>query len=94
MAKTEKPETMENQEAAVYDPWKDFRQVYVPKRSRTEQNTLEVGVNNRTYFVPKETFTEVPAPVWEVIQEMLHRQKVMEAEAEAASGDREFALSH
>ena len=37
-----------------YDPWQDMRTVYIPKRSRTEQNTLEVGVNEKTYFVPKE----------------------------------------
>jgi len=77
----------------AYDPWKDMRQVYIPKRSRSEQNTLEVGVNDKTFFVPKDQFVEVPMPLWEVINEMLERQKIMDDEAKKASGQREFALS-
>ena len=61
-----------------YDPWKDMRQVYIPKRTRGEQNTLEVGVNDRTYFIPKEKWVEVPEPVWEVISEMQARQKALD----------------
>lgn len=81
------------QENAPYDPWKDMRQVYVPKMSRGEQDTLQVGVNDKTYFIPKEKFTEVPAPVWEVIMEMLDNRKRMEDEAKKASGIREIAVS-
>ena len=77
---------------APYDPWQDMRQVYVPKRSRSEQNTLEVGVNDKTFFVPKDTFVDVPMPLWEVINEMIDRQKIMEDEARKASGQREFAM--
>ena len=77
----------------AYDPWKDMRPVYIPKRSRSEQNTLEVGVNDKTFFVPKDQFVEVPMPLWEVINEMLERQKIMDDEAKKASGQREFALS-
>ena len=76
-----------------YDPWQDMRQVYIPKRSRSEQNTLEVGVNDKTFFVPKEQFVDVPMPLWEVINEMLDRQKIMEQEAARASGTREYAMS-
>ena len=76
-----------------YDPWKDMRQVYVPKMSRTEQDTLQVGVNDKTYFIPKEKFVEVPAPVWEVIQEMMDRRKIMEDEAKKNSGFREIAVA-
>ena len=61
--------------ANAYDPWKDMRQVYIPKQTRGEQNTLEVGVNDKTYFVPKDKWVEVPAPVWEVVNEMLKRRK-------------------
>ena len=78
---------------AAYDPWQDMRKVYIPKRSRGEQNTLEVGVNNKTYFVPKEQFVEVPMPLWEVVNEMLDRQKIMDQEAARFSGTREFAMT-
>ena len=77
----------------AYDPWRDMRKVYVPKRSRSEQNTLQVGVNDKTYFVPKDQFVEVPMPLWEVINEMLDRQRIMEQEAKKHSGTKEMALS-
>ena len=64
--------------ANTYDPWQDMRQVYIPKQTRGEQSTLEVGVNDKTYFVPKDTWVEVPAPVWEVVNEMLKRRKETE----------------
>ena len=62
----------------VYDPWKDMRTVFIPKRSRGEQSTLEVGVNDKTYFVPKDKTVEVPAPVAEVVNEMLLWQRQYE----------------
>ena len=82
---------LENQSA--YDPWQDMRQVFIPKRSRTEQNTLEVGVNDKTFFIPKDQFVDVPMPLWEVVREMLDAQKTMEEEAKKASGQREFAMT-
>ena len=82
-----------NTNQAEYDPWQDMRKVFIPKRSRGEQNTLEVGVNNKTYFVPKEQMVEVPMPLWEVIMEMLDRQKIMEQEAASAAGTREFVMT-
>ena len=62
----------------AYDPWKDMRTVFVPRMSRGEQATLEVGVNDKTYFVPKDQQVEVPAPVAEVVNEMLFRRKKFE----------------
>ena len=87
-------EAAENEMAeGPYDPWKDMRRVFIPKRSRTEQSTLEVGVNDKTFFLPKEKWVEVPEPIWEVVTEMLKRQRIMEEEARAASGQREFSMS-
>jgi len=80
MAKTaQNTETETVEEMKPYDPWKDMRRVFIPRRSRGEQPTLEVGVNDRTFFVPKDTFTEVPFPVWEVIEEMQHQERVLDA---------------
>lgn len=84
---------MKQEAAKPYDPWQDMRKVFIPKRSRGEQNTLEVGVNNKTYFVPKEQMVEVPMPLWEVIMEMLDRQKIMEQEAAKDAGTREYAMT-
>ena len=77
----------------TYDPWQDMRQIFIPKRSRSEQNTLEVGVNDKTFFIPKDQFVDVPMPLWEVVREMLDAQKTMEQEAQKASGQREFAMT-
>ena len=77
----------------TYDPWQDMRQIFIPKRSRSEQNTLEVGVNDKTFFIPKDQFVDVPMPLWEVVHEMLDAQKTMEEEAKKASGQREFAMT-
>ena len=80
-------------EKRAYDPWQDMRQIFIPKRSRAEQNTLEVGVNDKTFFIPKDQFVDVPMPLWEVVREMLDAQKTMEEEAKKASGQREFAMT-
>lgn len=86
MAKTQETKPRE------YDPWKDMRSVYVPSMSRGEQKTLQVGVNDKTYFVPKDRWVEVPAPVADVVNEMLERRRIMEENAKAASGVHEVAI--
>ena len=78
---------------AVYDPWKDMRTVFVPKISRTEQDTLEVGVNDKTYFIPKDRFIQVPAPVWEVLQGMLDQRRAAEDFAKKNSGEKEHGMA-
>lgn len=89
MAETTKIKT---EAAKPYDPWQDMRHIYIPKMSRTEQNTLVMSVNERTYFLPKEQNIVVPMPLWEVAREMLDARKRMEQEARAASGQREYAV--
>lgn len=64
----------------AYDPWQDMREVYIPHQ-RGEAPTLEVGVNDRTFFVPKGEHVQVPMPLWEVIKGMLDAQKRMDEEA-------------
>lgn len=69
------------EEPKKYDPWQDYRQVYIPL-VRGDKKTQEVGVNDKTYFVPKGKFVDVPLPVAEVVNEMLERQRIMEEEAD------------
>ncbi len=84
--------TEKSVKAARYDPWQDMRHIYIPKMSRTEQNTLVMSVNERTYFLPKEQDIVVPMPLWEVAREMLDARKRMEQEAKAESGNRMYAV--
>lgn len=65
----------------AYDPWQDMRTVYIPY-IRGEKKTQEVGVNDKTYFIPKGRQVEVPEPVWEVVERMLEAQRAAEEEAE------------
>ena len=87
MAKTNDSTEAKNQ---AYDPWQEKREVYIPKRSRGENDTEVVSVNDRTFFVPKDKRIEVPLPVANVVEEMLLRQKIMEDNARKNSGVREF----
>ncbi len=89
-ANTEPIEVKPAENPAEWDPWKIMREVYIPKRSRGEMDTQEVGVNNRTFFVPKDKRVDVPLPVAEVVEEMLRRQKIMEENAKRNSGTHEF----
>lgn len=75
-----------------YDPWKVMRQVFIPKMSRTEQDTQEVGLNNKTYFLPKNKWVEVPEPVAQVVEEMIRAREFMEKKAKAESGVKEYIL--
>ena len=50
-------------------------------------------MNDKTYFIPKDQWVDVPMPLWEVIHGMLDRQKIMEEEAKQASGQHEYPLS-
>lgn len=101
MAKlTKEPEEMQQEneqetalEAAPYDPWQDMRRIYIPRRGMSEQATLEVGVNDRTFFIPKDQYVEVPMPVWEAAHSMMDAERVMNEEAKKASGQREVQLT-
>lgn len=71
-------DTAQDTAPAPYDPWQDMREVYIPMYSRGEQPTLEVAVNDRTFFIPKGQRVLVAAPLWEVIMEMQRAEKANE----------------
>ena len=47
--------------------WSETAEVRLPKAPKTEQNFQFVGVNGRTFQVPKGKTVTVPAPVAEVL---------------------------
>lgn len=49
------------------DVWSEEVEVRLPKAPKTEQNFQFVGVNGRTFQVPKGKAVTVPAPVAEVL---------------------------
>lgn len=78
------------QQVENYDPWQDMREVFVPRRSRGEVDTLMVSVNEKQYLIPKEKRIEVPFPVYDVVNAMLEQQERTEKEMEKTSGVREI----
>lgn len=78
------------QQENAYDPWQDMREVFVPRRSRGEVDTLMVSVNEKQYLIPKEKRVEVPFPVYDVVNAMLEQQERTEREMEKTSGVREI----
>ena len=71
----------EVQKKAKYDPWKDMVEVFIPKKSRGEQDTTYIRLNRRAYLVPKGKRTMVPRPVAKIIDRSLEMQNDLDAEA-------------
>lgn len=55
--------------AEAYDPWKDMREITLPRAGNNEQQFQLVGVNGRTFQVPRGKRTQVPLPVYECLME-------------------------
>ena len=84
MAKTEDTPVVTAATEQAYDPWKDLREIMLPRAGNNEQQFQYVGVNGRTFQVPRGKRTEVPRPVYECLMEA--QQQAQEAfEANRAS---------
>ena len=53
----------------AYDPWKAMREITLPRAGNNEQQFQLVGVNGRTFQVPRGKRTQVPLPVYECLME-------------------------
>lgn len=78
----------------AYDPWKDMREIYVPKRTRGEQNTIKVLINSKSLFVPLDVRTEVPYPVYEVLMQSMEARREMEKNADGIFGGEAFPIGN
>ena len=52
MAKTEETAVVTATTEQGYDPWKDMREIMLPRAGNNEQQFQYVGVNGRTFQVP------------------------------------------
>jgi len=51
------------------DPWRETREITLPRHGRGEQNFQWVSVNDRHFQVPRDGRPHaVPLPVWEVLR--------------------------
>ena len=53
--------------AGTSKDWEEMTEVRLPKAPKTEQNFQFVGVNGRTFQVPRGKSVKVPKPVAEVL---------------------------
>lgn len=53
--------------AGTSESWSEMVEVRLPKAPKTEQNFQFVGVNGKTFQVPKGKTVKVPKPVAEVL---------------------------
>ena len=84
MAKTEETAVVTATAEQAYDPWKDMREIMLPRAGNNEQQVQYVGVHGRTFQVPRGKRTEDPRPVYECLMEA--QQQAQEAfEANRAS---------
>lgn len=80
MAKTEETAVVTATTEQKYDPWKDMREIMLPRAGNNEQQFQYVGVNGRTFQVPRGKRTEVPLPIYECLMEaMTAQQEAFEA---------------
>ena len=54
--------------AGTSDDWKEMVEVRLPKAPKTEQNFQFVGVNGKTFQVPRGNSVKVPKPVAQVLE--------------------------
>lgn len=76
----------QEQQAGVVDEWKIMKEIYIPKRTRSEQNTIKVLVNSRSMFVPLDKRVQVPLPVYNVLMQSMEARKQMEDQADELFG--------
>ena len=80
MAKTEETAVVTATTEQAYDPWKDMREIMLPRAGGNEQQSQFCAVNGRTFQVPRGRMTEVPLPIYECLMEaMTAQQEAFEA---------------
>ena len=78
MAATKKEEPKDIMTEEQYDPWKDMREIYLPRAPRGDEPTMFAGVNGRTYLLPYGKKSVVPLPVYEVIMRKLEADAALD----------------
>lgn len=72
-------------ETTAYDPWLDMREITLPRAGNNEQQFQYVGVNGRTFQVPKGKRTQVPLPVYACLMEaQTAQQEAFDANRQSA----------
>lgn len=63
-----------------YDPMKEMITDIIPYAPAGEQQNMYVGMNGKTYNIPRGKSVELPMPVWEIIKRALAAERKVEEE--------------
>lgn len=63
-----------------YDPMKEMITDVIPYAPAGEQQNMYVGLNGKTYNIPRGKSVELPMPVWEIIKRALAAERKVEEE--------------
>lgn len=85
MAKEVKTEKAE--EAKVVNPMFEFVEVKIPSDPILKKEPIQVGINGKTYFVPRGIKCSVPKPVAEVIANAFTQQEAADDIMESLAQD-------
>ena len=57
------------------DPWRDMREISLPRPGKGEETHVLVGVNSRYLRVKKGVAVKVPRPIYEVLVRMMKAEQ-------------------
>lgn len=76
-------EVLEESGTETYDPWKDMRDVYLPRAQTGDEQTMFVSVNDYIALLPYGKKSTVPKPVYDVLMQRFEaEERLMQTEAE------------
>lgn len=75
------------EEAKVVNPMFEFVEVKIPPDPILKKEPIQVGINGKTYFVPRGIKCSVPKPVAEVIANAFTQQEAADDIMESLAQD-------
>lgn len=80
-------ETAVMEDVKAVDPWKDMKEIFIPKAPKGEDNFIIASVNGRIFKVMRGVKVEVPAPIAEVIEHSMEASAAADEFIEKASNE-------
>lgn len=75
------------EEAKVVNPMLEFVEIKIPSDPILKKEPIQVGINGKTYFVPRGIKCSVPKPVAEVIANAFTQQEAADDIMESLAQD-------
>lgn len=69
------PDIVSEATSTPVDPWRDMREISLPRPGKGEETHVLVGVNSRYVRVKKGVAVKVPRPIYEVLVRMMKAEQ-------------------